>query len=115
MRDCPRAQNQREGLAETARTEPKNHRTEKAGYRESERGAGHRRHMSAEPMSESDSDAMDKEKAAFPIRQTWRMQKEETPNGTTGIPCRTMDERRKTRQLGLSASNADVMDEERAR
>ncbi len=47
------------------------------------------RQRSAEPMSEYDSDAMEKEggrnrqrgKAAFPIRQTWRMQKRKHRTG----------------------------------
>ena len=39
--------------------------------------------MSAEAMSAYDADVMDEG---------------ETPNGTTGIPCRTTDERRKTQQ-----------------
>ena len=52
-------------------------------------------------VSESYSDAMDKVKGGVSYPPNLADAKEETPNGTNGIPCRTTNERRKTRQLGL--------------
>ena len=45
-------------------------------------------------VSESYSDAMDKVKGGVSYPPNLADAKEETPNGTNGILCRTMDERR---------------------
>ena len=52
-------------------------------------------------------------KVAFSICQTWRMQQRKHRMGQTAYHAGQWTKEEKTRQLGLSASNADVMDEER--
>lgn len=74
------------------------HRTTRAETPATEMpNTGHRRQMSAEAMSAYNADVMDEGERRF-LSSIYGGCKEETPNGTTGIPCWTTDERRKTQQ-----------------